>query len=310
MVDKGVRPGNNSLRMYRTSVIVRHTFKESIVQPIYSLLIALGSAILLVFMFLPFFTLSEDTVMFKSVGLDIIRLFVLISTLFATSKSIFEEIEDRTMLTLMSKPVTKFEVLLGKYLGIIAAAALAVAILGIVLIAATYWRIPGDYLLRSDSIDDRDVKQLQGLRLMHVAGLVPALTLDWMMISVLAAVGVAISTRVSLVVNLPVVIFVYIAGNLTRFLFPHADDTSILTKFLTAIPATILPYLEIFDVRSRVLGRNIAVAQFAAEPLAVPLGQIWAYVALAAVYGAVYVFFTLMAGMWLFQNRELGGAEG
>jgi hypothetical protein len=59
-----------------------------------------------------------------------------------------------------------------------------------------------------------------------------------------------------------------------------------------------------------VLGRNIAVAQFATEPLAIPLGQIWAYVALAAVYGAVYVFFTLMAGMWLFQNRELGGAEG
>ena len=40
-----------------------------------------------------------------------VLLLVLISTLFATSKSIFEEIEDRTMLTLMSKPVKKWEVL-------------------------------------------------------------------------------------------------------------------------------------------------------------------------------------------------------
>ena len=36
----------------------------------------------------------------------------------------------------------------------------------------------------------------------------------------LAAIGVALSTRFSLVVNLPVVIIIYIAGNLTRFLFP------------------------------------------------------------------------------------------
>ena len=70
--------------------------------------------------------------MFKSVGLDVILLLVLLATLFATSKSIYEEIEDRTMLTLMSKPVRRWEVMLGKYLGIILAAALGVAILGLV----------------------------------------------------------------------------------------------------------------------------------------------------------------------------------
>src|SRR5215204_3530196 len=118
--------------MYRTFVILRHTFLEAVVQPIYSLLIALGAAILMIFAWLPFFTLGEDTVMFKAVGLDIILLLVLIATLFATSKSIYEEIEDRTMLTLMSKPVAKWEVLVGKYLGIILAALMAVIILGVV----------------------------------------------------------------------------------------------------------------------------------------------------------------------------------
>jgi len=101
--------------MYRTLVILRHTFIEAVVQPIYPLLLALGSAVMLIFGLLPFFTLSEDTVMFKSVCLDIILLLVLITTLFATSKSIYEEIEDRTMLTLMSKPVARWEVIAGKY---------------------------------------------------------------------------------------------------------------------------------------------------------------------------------------------------
>src|SRR5512138_2200682 len=107
--------------MYRLFVILRHTFFEAIVQPIYSLLLTLGAGILIVFGMLPFFTLGEDTVMYKSVSLDVILLLVLIATLFATSRSIYEEIEDRTMLTLMSKPVSRFQVLFGKFLGIFTA---------------------------------------------------------------------------------------------------------------------------------------------------------------------------------------------
>src|SRR3954471_11888151 len=135
--------------MYRTFVILRHTFLEAIVQPIYGLLLAIGGAILIIFGALPFFTLGEDTVMFKAVGLDIILLLVLIATLFATSKSIFEEIEDRTMLTLMSKPVQKWEVLVGKYLGIILSALLAVVVLGAIFIVTTWVRVPEDYLIRA-----------------------------------------------------------------------------------------------------------------------------------------------------------------
>src|SRR4051794_14728307 len=185
--------------MYRTFVILRHTFLETVVQPIYTLLITVGIGILAIFGMLPFFTLGEDTVMFKSVGLDVILLLVLIATLFATSKSIFEEIEDRTMLTLMSKPVQRWEVLLGKYLGIVLSSALAIAALGAVLMLATWWRIPPDYQLPAYSLDDRDRQILWNYRMMHLSGLLPSLMLMWFQIAVLAAVSVAISTRVSLV---------------------------------------------------------------------------------------------------------------
>jgi len=39
--------------MYRTLVILRHTFIEAIVQPIYPLLLAIGSAVILIFALLP-----------------------------------------------------------------------------------------------------------------------------------------------------------------------------------------------------------------------------------------------------------------
>jgi ABC-type transport system involved in multi-copper enzyme maturation permease subunit len=301
--------------MYRTFVILRHTFIEAVVQPIYSVMIALGAVILLIFAALPFFTLGEDTKMFKAVGLDVVMLLVLVSTLFATSKSIFEEIEDRTMLTLMSKPVFKWEVLVGKYLGIVLSALLSIAILGGVLVLSLCWRIPGDAMLRTTSLDEREILQIFDLRLMHVMGLLPSLVLIWMQICVLAALGVALSTRFSLVVNLPVVILLYIAGNLTRFLFPLSNDLmanrSPITKGFAYVISLLLPYLQIFDLRSLTVYKTIRVGvYYTNDPQGVYLGVIWSYVGIAALYCICYSIFSLGAGMWLFEGRELGGAEG
>jgi len=301
--------------MYRTFVILRHTFLETIVQPIYTLLIAIGIGILAIFGMLPFFTLGEDTVMFKSVGLDVILLLVLIATLFATSKSIFEEIEDRTMLTLMSKPVQRWEVLLGKYLGIIVAALMAIAILGIILTLCVWWRIPGDYQMRTNALDQRDVDVLFQTRWMHVMGLVPSLVLMWLQICVLAAIGVALSTRFSLVVNLPVVILLYIAGNLTRFLFPLDQGPLAgrpVMKALAYVGSVLLPYLGTFDDRPRTVYGKITISgmEYLQAQGGTALSSLWAYTGTATLYALAYAVFALAVGMLLFQTRELGGAEG
>jgi ABC-type transport system involved in multi-copper enzyme maturation permease subunit len=305
--------------MYRTYVIIRHTFFEAIVQPIYSLMLALCGAILVIFAALPFFTLGEDTKMFKAVGLDVVLLLVLISTLFATSKSIFEEIEDRTMLTLMSKPIYKWEVLFGKYIGIILSALMACAIMGFVLAVCLWLRIPGDAQLRSTSLDDRELQQISEIRWMHIAGLIPSMVLMWLQISVLAAIGVALSTRFSLVVNLPAVILLYIAGNLTRFLFPMTDNSggvlagrSAVTKGAGYLVSLLLPYLETFDLRPLTVFKTIKLAgtSYAFDPQGVAQGTIWGYVGVAGLYCLFYSIFALSVGMFLFQSRELGGAEG
>jgi ABC-type transport system involved in multi-copper enzyme maturation permease subunit len=224
--------------------------------------------------------------------------------------SLSGERERGTLQYLLAQPVNRAEVLLGKYLGIVLAAGMATAILGCVIMVATWWRIPGDYLINVNTLDDRDLKLLASYRAMHIAGLVPALVLKWFQISVLAAVSVAISTRVSLVVNLPVVIFVYIAGNLTRFLFPLDPRENFFTKAGAWVLSTFLPYLEIFDLNNATVYQKIAVAGFANDPMAIHLGAIWKYVAFAFGYAVVYVFFALVAGLLLFENRELGGAEG
>jgi ABC-type transport system involved in multi-copper enzyme maturation permease subunit len=300
--------------MYRLSVILRHTFVEAVTQPIYPLVLLIGAAILGIFTFLPFFTLGDDTRMFKSVSIDVILLLVLIVTLLATSKSIYEEIEDRTMLTLMSKPVARWEVLVGKYLGLIAAAGLAVIVLGIVLLAGVYQRVPGDYLISTRSLYAAEAARAWDYRRMHMSGVYPSLALIWMQVSVLAAISVAISTRLSLVVNLPLVIIVYLAGNLTRFIPSLLDDPKrgILTKTVGWIGETIFPFLSVFDLRHLTVFKTIRLpgSVFAMDDDGIFASQMWIGTGAAAGYAVLYVTAALSLGLLLFRSRELGGAEG
>jgi ABC-type Na+ efflux pump permease subunit len=300
--------------MHRILVIVRHTFFDALVQPIYPLLLMLGVVILAVFAVLPFFTLGEDTLMYKSASLDVILVLVLVSTLFSTSKAIHEEIEDRTMLTLMSKPLHRWEVMVGKYLGIILAALLAVAVLGAVMIVCVWARIPNDYMLRAAASSTEEASEIWDYRQMHIAGLLPCLVLTWLQISILAAVGLALATRFSLVVNLPVVILLYIAGNLTRFLFPLS--TGALAGRPVAQGAAwalseLLPYLAVFDLRTLAVMGVVRVAgtRFADDARGVAPAALWTYVGVATTYAIAYATFALSAGLWFFKSRDLGGGE-
>jgi ABC-type transport system involved in multi-copper enzyme maturation permease subunit len=297
--------------MYRTWVIARHTFFEAIGQPIYALLLTASAAVLLVFMFLPFFTLGEDTVMFKAVGIDVITVLVLLATLFATSKSIHEEIEDRTMLTLMSKPVSRLEVLLGKYFGLIGSSLLGILLLGALLCLCTWYRIPTDYQLSVRSIQPRDVLQLQQLRGQHLAGLYPSLLLIWLQISVLAAISVVVSTRFSLVVNLPAVILIYIAGNLTRFVDDAVAGGSTIAQLFGKAVTLFVPFLATFDLRQYTIYGLIGFSGAAGETAnTFSLPFIWQNTALAAAYAVLYVTAILAFGLLIFRSRELGGSEG
>src|ERR1035437_9370974 len=109
--------------------------------------------------------------------------------------------------------------------------------------------------MRVDTLDDTERARIFGMRLMHLTGLALSLFLAWMQVSVLAAIGVALSTRFSLGVDLPAVILLYVAGNLAPFLQPIWGDMpgsalegrSAITKGIAQVVSVILPYLASFD---------------------------------------------------------------
>src|SRR4030081_93194 len=68
--------------------------------------------------------------MVREIGYDIPMLAGVLFTVLAASLSISEEIEGRTAITVMSKPVSRRQFLVGKYVGILLAGLFMVALLG------------------------------------------------------------------------------------------------------------------------------------------------------------------------------------
>ena len=112
--------------------IARNTFFESIRQPV--LLVVLVVCTILVVLSNPFsaYTLMDDNKMFVDIGLSTIFMGGAILSAFIASNVITREIHNKTVLTVVSKPVSRSVFVLGKYLGVAGAQILAMVFLGLV----------------------------------------------------------------------------------------------------------------------------------------------------------------------------------
>ena len=98
--------------------IARNTFFESIRQPV--LLVVLVVAGILVVLSNPFsaYTLEDDNRMFVDIGLSTIFVGGAVLAAFVATNVLTREIDNRTVLTVVSKPVPRPIFVLGKYLGV------------------------------------------------------------------------------------------------------------------------------------------------------------------------------------------------
>ena len=106
------------------------TSKEALAQPLFYVLLAIGVFGLLIFPFVPYNTLGEDIKMVKDEGLTLIMVLSIVLALWTASLSIADEIEGRTALTLLSKPVGRRQFILGKFVGILVPVAIMFLVLG------------------------------------------------------------------------------------------------------------------------------------------------------------------------------------
>ena len=295
-------------------------FREGIRQPMFWLLAVLAMGAMLVSPYIPYFTFGEDHKMVEELGYDTIMGVALLFGTLAASLSISEEIEGRTAVTLMSKPVSRRQFLLGKFLGILLAAVAMTFLLGwvfdwVLIYKRWYDRVDPvpvatplttwvqAWVSSSSSTPDF----VRGIDLWaNDAGIaMPGLILGLCQVMVLLAVAVSLSTRLPMVVNLVICLGVYFLGHLTPVLLQIANEQRAgaeaggqvagqILGFMARAFDTLLPGLDYFSLGTAVVRDN---------PL--PLDQFFLYVGSVVCYAVLYTVIALVFGLILFEDRDL-----
>jgi hypothetical protein len=116
--------------------ITRNTFAETIRQPVFSVLMWVAAGLLAISPSLAAFSLESggDVKIVKDVGLATLLLYGLLASVFSATGVISREIESHTVLTVVSKPISRPIFLLGKYLGVCGAVLVGYYFLCLVLL--------------------------------------------------------------------------------------------------------------------------------------------------------------------------------
>ena len=223
--------------------IARATATQAIRQPAFLVLMAFASLILTVSVVLPYFTFGEDIKMYKDTGLTAITFFALLLALLTSSSAVAEEIEGKTAVTLLSKPVNRRQFILGKFLGIELGVLTLFLILGALFAAGVWYKYVYD--LREGAGGQLDT----AMRIKQVLQVGPGLVLGFFEVTVITAISVAISTRLPMLVNLIVCISIFFLGHLTEVLVRQAQDIGAneLVRFMARLFQWALPFLEFFN---------------------------------------------------------------
>jgi len=113
--------------------VASNTFTETLRQPVFGVILAISVGLLALTPSLIMFTLDDDNLLLKDIGLSTLLVAGLIIGVFTSASVVSDEIENKTTLTVISKTVSRPLFIVGKFFGIAAAVILSQYILSIVL---------------------------------------------------------------------------------------------------------------------------------------------------------------------------------
>ncbi len=255
------------MSLLRIRAIAANTMREAIRNKVlYTLLFF---AILLIATGVLLSTLSyiERERILQDVGLAAIRLFGAAIAIFVGVGLIHKEVDRRTIYTILSKPISRMEFLLGKYLGLVATIWLQVAIMVLAFAGVSLWT---------------------GAPL--GAGYAAAFLLVGVELALLVAVATLFSSFTTPMLASCYTAGIYLVGHLTRDLRElGAGSSQASMAQMTALLHRVLPDLESF---------NLSI--HAVHGLPIAASDVW----LPILYGAGYTALILMLAVAIFERRD------
>jgi Cu-processing system permease protein len=268
---ENAEPASRGSAWQRVAAIARNTFREAVRDRVlYNLvifaLLLIGGAI-----FLGELSAGQEAKIIVDLGLSSILLFGVFIAIFVGVGLVYKEIERRTLYAILSKPITRGEFVLGKYLGLCATLFVNVAIMGVGLsLALIYVKRGWDPL---------------------VVRIWPAVLLIYVELMILTGVAMLFSSFSSPALSALLTFFVFVIGHLGDDLKTLAQTTrSVPTRWIFTVLYNLLPNLANYNA--------ITAAAHGLSPAP-------SFVLMTSLYGFIYAGVLLAATTLIFRRRNL-----
>ena len=253
--------------MNRIWAIIENTFKESLRQKIFLLLVIFSILLIVVSIFLEPFALGEAPRILRDLGLAVSALFGVLVVIIIGSTLIHKDIEKRTIYTVITKPVRRSEIIIGKFLGLLLLIIILVCAMAVIQqLVIVFYEGSFDFsLLIAIPFLILEIMILLGILLLFSSFSSPALS---------AMMG----------------IIFFIIGHASPDLKLFADQTgTVILKYCANAFYYILPNLENFNLRIDLVHK-------------LPLYP--DQILFSVCYGLIYTIFLVYLAIIIFEKRE------
>jgi ABC-type Na+ efflux pump permease subunit len=292
-------PKHRAFSLARIAAITTNTLTDLTRQKVFYVVLIFALLLIGSSMFLARLTFQQEFQVLKDISLGAMSIFTSLLAIVATARLLPQEIEDRTIYTILAKPVPRIEYLAGKLLGVLLLLAISVIVMSALFFLALYFR--------EQTVLNETARQLSGapaeqvndaLRIVRAsafnANLVPGIAIIYAKACLLASLTLFVSTFATTnIFTVVVMVFVYFIGHLqatAREYWLQTNGGTWLARIFLAVVALLFPDLQSFNLVDDIVAGA-----------AIPLALFFKTAALGGFYTLIYL---LLAAL-VFYGREL-----
>jgi ABC-type transport system involved in multi-copper enzyme maturation permease subunit len=303
--------------LHRIITIGRNTLTEAVRQKVLNVLlifslVLVGSSVLVSQLATPGLDSSglfDAQIKFvKDFGCGAIGLFGFFIALLSTAQLIPQELHNRTIYTILAKPVRRSEFLLGKFLGVVLLLALCVALMSLAFAATLYWQelrgiaatassydTSGNWRANPVAVNAYNHDVLQIVQQVRDPQLIEAIILIFAKLVMTIGIALLISTfATSSIFTIVTTFMVYLIGHMEgtarEFWLASGANASIWQSSLVGFISLLIPDMNSFTIVDEILAGN-----------KVP----WSHALNLIGYADIYLIVLLAVSIVVFDYREI-----
>ena len=289
--------GHRYFSLGRVMAMGGNTFRELVRQKVFYFLVLFALLVIGGSLFAVKLTFQEQFQVLKDISLGAMSIFLWLIAVLTTASLIPRDLEDRTLYTILAKPVPRFEYVLGKLTGVFGVLMAACGAMSVAFLAVLWMKTQGTHaeILSTYPLGEERDAALRGLAVSAFSwNLLPGIVLILWKAMVCAAVTLFISTFASsMVFTVMISVVVYLIGHMqavAREYWLTQGGLGLGGRLGNGFVALVFPDLQMFNVVDEI-----------ALGTPVPWELFWEVSGFAGLYVLMY----LLCAQWVFSEREL-----